>query len=602
MIRVTPLTAALCAAFLLPLPLQAQRNTNKAVSSQIASGISNTITQGANYSFIGSGWRNLIRTNGAGPNGMSFIGSGQSNTVGASWSVINGGFLNRISPSSTNGQMSFIGNGGENLIWAKYAVIAGGYNNLVSSNAAGGAIGGGYYNEVAAVRGTVPGGSYNEAGGSNSFAAGSYAVASNAGTFVWGDMSSTNDFVSTGLNQFLIRAKGGVGIGTNNPGTNALLVNGGVKITGDLSVATINGQTSSITGPQGPAGTNGSDGLAATIAVGTVTNGAPGTTALVTNIGTSNAAVFNFTIPSGANGAAGAEGPAGPAGATGPAGADGPAGPAGADGATGATGPAGSNGLNGTNGSDGAPGAAAVISGVTASNGPAGSLPSVTNIGSSTNASFAFTFPLVLPSGGAGVGTNNTAPGLNAVVAGGNSNNASGDWATIAGGTGNSASTNSATVGGGRNNTARGLQATVGGGTENTASGDYATIPGGQLNVATNNAFAAGTLAKATNNGAFVWADSKEEDFGSTDSNQFLIRAQNGVGINTNNPGPNALSVNGPVQIGTIQVLTGPGVPEIAAPNGSIYLRTDGIESETLYIRSQDLWLPVFVSAPSGPT
>ena len=226
----------------------------------------------------------------------------------------------------------------------------------------------------------------------------------------------------------------------------------------------------------------------------------------------------------------------------------------------------------------------------------------MTNIGSSTNASFAFTFPLVLPSGGAGVGTNNTAPGLNAVVAGGNSNNASGDWATIAGGTGNSASTNSATVGGGRNNTARGLQATVGGGTENTASGDYATIPGGQLNVATNNAFAAGTLAKATNNGAFVWADSKEEDFGSTDSNQFLIRAQNGVGINTNNPGPNALSVNGPVQIGTIQVLTGPGVPEIAAPNGSIYLRTDGIESETLYIRSQDLWLPVFVSAPSGPT
>ena len=288
-----------------------------------------------------------------------------------------------------------------------------------------------------------------------------------------------------------------------------------------------------------------------------MTNGAPGTTALVTNIGTSNAAVFNFTIPSGANG---------------------------------------------TDGSDGAPGAAAVISGVTASNGPAGSLPSVTNIGSSTNASFAFTFPLVLPSGGAGVGTNNTAPGLNAVVAGGNSNNASGDWATIAGGTGNSASTNSATVGGGRNNTARGLQATVGGGTENTASGDYATIPGGQLNVATNNAFAAGTLAKATNNGAFVWADSKEEDFGSTDSNQFLIRAQNGVGINTNNPGPNALSVNGPVQIGTIQVLTGPGVPEIAAPNGSIYLRTDGIESETLYIRSQDLWLPVFVSAPSGPT
>ncbi|MBJ7260114.1 MAG: hypothetical protein JHD33_11305, partial [Chthoniobacterales bacterium] len=119
-------------------------------------------------------------------------------------------------------------------------------------------------------------------------------------------------------------------------------------------------------------------------------------------------------------------------------------------------------------------------------------------------------------------------------------------------------------------------------------------------NTATNYAFAAGRKAKATNTGAFVWADSKDAEFGSTDNNQFLIRAQNGVGINTNNPGPNALSVNGTVQIGTIQVLTGPGNPTIAAPNGSIYLQTDGPPGETLWIRSQDLWLPVFVSSGIG--
>jgi len=212
----TPLTAALCAAFLLPLPLQAQRNTNKATSSSIASGISNTIVKGANYSFIGSGWRNLIKTNGPGPNGLSFIGGGQSNTVGANWSVINGGLLNRISPDDTEGQMSFIGSGGENLIRARYAVIAGGYSNVILAGGTGGTIGGGYSNEVSGARGTIPGGYYNEAAGSNSFAAGADAAAIHTGAFVWSDSSSTNVFASTTNNQLLIRAAGGVGIGTNS--------------------------------------------------------------------------------------------------------------------------------------------------------------------------------------------------------------------------------------------------------------------------------------------------------------------------------------------------------------------------------------------------
>ena len=43
-------------------------------------------------------------------------------------------------------------------------------------------------------------------------------------------------------------------------------------------------------------------GDAATIAVGTVTTGAPGTPVVVTNSGTSSAATFNFTIPKGADG------------------------------------------------------------------------------------------------------------------------------------------------------------------------------------------------------------------------------------------------------------------------------------------------------------
>ena len=58
-------------------------------------------------------------------------------------------------------------------------------------------------------------------------------------------------------------------------------------------------------------GSDGADGSAATIAVGTVTTGEPGTNASVENTGTSSAAVLNFTIPRGATGATGESGAAG---------------------------------------------------------------------------------------------------------------------------------------------------------------------------------------------------------------------------------------------------------------------------------------------------
>jgi hypothetical protein len=70
----------------------------------------------------------------------------------------------------------------------------------------------------------------------------------------------------------------------------------------------------SVSGGVGPTGTAGA---AASMTVGTVTTGAPGSSAAVVNAGSSSAAVLNFTIPAGAAGATGA---AGPQGATGPAG------------------------------------------------------------------------------------------------------------------------------------------------------------------------------------------------------------------------------------------------------------------------------------------
>lgn len=79
-------------------------------------------------------------------------------------------------------------------------------------------------------------------------------------------------------------------------------------------------------GAQGAAGPAGADGAAATISIGSVTTGAAGTSAAVTNSGTSSAAVFNFTIPRGAQGVQGLQGPQGEKGDTGNTGATGAAG------------------------------------------------------------------------------------------------------------------------------------------------------------------------------------------------------------------------------------------------------------------------------------
>lgn len=74
--------------------------------------------------------------------------------------------------------------------------------------------------------------------------------------------------------------------------------------TGNVLVTTTTTQTVTVStvGPQGPPGATGGSGPAgpaATIVVGTVTTGAPGSAATVTNIGTSSAAILDFSIPKG---------------------------------------------------------------------------------------------------------------------------------------------------------------------------------------------------------------------------------------------------------------------------------------------------------------
>ena len=144
-----------------------------------------------------------------------------------------------------------------------------------------------------------------------------------------------------------------------------------------------------------------------------------------------------------------------------------------------------------------------------------------------------------------------TAGVIGATIAGGGqagfiSNNRVTDaFATVGGGRGNQAGDNIAnhdggilaTVGGGNFNTASGVFSTISGGSLNKAGGYASVVPGGHSNFAMgDHSFAVGYRAKANHAGAFVWADSFENDFLSTGANQFLIRASGGVGVNTNAP------------------------------------------------------------------
>lgn len=95
--------------------------------------------------------------------------------------------------------------------------------------------------------------------------------------------------------------------------------------------------------------------------------------------------------------------------------------------------------------------------------------------------------------------------------------------------------------------------ASIATGSSTTASGDYST--------------AMGRRVEATNSGTFVWGDNTTDIFRSTSSNQFLIRASGGVGINTNDPAGYALSVNGNVAMSsstsTLQFVT----PSVSSPS-----------------------------------
>ena len=282
--------------------------------------------------------------------------------------------------------------------------------------------------------------------------------------------------------------------------------------------------------------------------------------------------------PEGPVGPLGPQGDIGPAGPAGPQGDPGPAGPQGDPGPEGPAGPQGPEGPEGASpftldaatgaidyqfantairfepGGSSFPGAARIALGSINNN--ASALGAVVSgggdIGAENLASGEFS--------AVGGGLFNTSSGNQSTVGGGNSNNANGTTSTVGGGSSNTASASNSTVAGGGDNTASGSRSTVGGGDFNTASGLRSTVGGGVTNCAGGMlSWAGGRRAKVRpgtdsgspgegcfgvpdsgdqdgDQGTFIWSDSQFADFVSTGPNQFLVRANGGVGINTNEP------------------------------------------------------------------
>jgi hypothetical protein len=193
----------------------AQLADNSVASAQIQDG---TITD-ADVSSTGIGGNKIV----GGDLRASRLQVGQNHTLSGDYATIAGGSGNAASSYGDT-----VGGGETNTASGGCATVPGGYGNMASGPCA--TVAGGEWNIASGVYATVAGGIWNEARGGVSFAAGYRAKALHTGSFVWGDSTYAN-VASSADNQFIIRASGGVGIGTTNPAA-ALDVVGDLKVSG----------------------------------------------------------------------------------------------------------------------------------------------------------------------------------------------------------------------------------------------------------------------------------------------------------------------------------------------------------------------------------
>ena len=412
-------------------------------AATIGGGLGNSVPSGGTYGFIGGGQFN---TNAA---ANSTIGGGAANYIEASAgaSTIGGGANDTIQPSATDSTIgggtvnsiqngayqSTIAGGNLNVIQssAEQSTIAGGDQNIIQADSSDSSIGGGYHNTNSGGYATIPGGEYNVAG-ANSFAAGSYARATNSGSFVWSDDSSTSPFSSTNNNSFNVRAEGGVRLVTGGAG---MTLDGLPVLTGSIS----GGNYWQTTGNSGTTAGVNFVGTTDTQPLEMHVDGAralrlePGNGYNAPNV--VGGSFINF-VTSGVGGAT-----------------------IGGGGTT--------EFLPGTNSVTADFGTVGGGIGNTVGNGSAGTGTAAT----------------------VGGGQNNNGSGAFAAISGGEDNVASGEYTAVSGGYDNTASAEEAAVGGGYENNVSGIAATVPGGNENIASGEESFAAGSKAQAANNNSF-----------------------------------------------------------------------------------------------------------------
>ncbi|MEI8288406.1 MAG: tail fiber domain-containing protein [Verrucomicrobiota bacterium] len=435
----------------------------------------NSVT--ADFGVVGGGWNNAAR-------GMqSTIGGGYNNAANQAYGTIAGGGLN-----TANGMFGTIGGGYNNAVSNQMTVVAGGQNNLAGGMYA--TVSGGNGGQATNSYATVPGGFNNVAGGQNSFAAGHMARATNDGSFVWADNSSSMPFNSISNNEFAVRAAGGVRLVTGGAGLSV----DGLPVLNNIATG-----NNSLAFGVGATATN-----SYAVALGYV----------VSANGYYSTALGFGTIASGAHSTAMGDN-------------------------TQAT------------GDD----STALGYGTLASGDYSTALGSHTTTSGRSSTAMGW--------GTTASGYYSTALGYE-TIAGDRYSTAMGyqttatNWASTALGYGTLAS--------GSASTALGSYTTASGGSStamgyaSTASANNSIAIGWEATASGLDSFAAGTAAKAMHDGSFVWADLQSGAFNSTTTNQFLIRAQNGVGINTNDTAGAALRVNGTIRAdGNIIISQYPG-------------------------------------------
>ncbi|MBU0508783.1 tail fiber domain-containing protein [bacterium] len=168
------------------------------------------------YTTVGGGWGNEASAQ------CATVGGGNQNRATVLGAEVGGGYWN-----SAVDTCATISGGYNNYASAEYSTVGGGRYNRARGNYAVIAGGGGDSwadsNSASGNYSAIPGGRQNVAAGRYSFAAGRRAKANHDGSFVWAD-STNSDFASSAINQFNVRASGGVRIATTTAG------NVGVKL------------------------------------------------------------------------------------------------------------------------------------------------------------------------------------------------------------------------------------------------------------------------------------------------------------------------------------------------------------------------------------